>query len=236
MFPLYSKKFSLTLPLLFSKKLMHVKYEKLYLKIEGKTIALCGSNYKQRWVTTSFVKKTKNILTKNIFFRDQVCKQLVPEISDPAITSCSPIQMPTGCQNPVPERNSVSEQNSCLVSEQNSVSVSERNSSSVSEQNSISEQNSSLVSEQNSVSVSERNSSLRTEPLPRPSWASSFPSSVPPSTSVSFDVESKFWLKPDFLRVIRSVEGVDQKQLVFRYKEVTFLFQPKYDESRYYGS
>jgi hypothetical protein len=75
------------------------------------------------------------------------------------------------------------------------------------------------------TSFSERKSSSETQPLPRPSWASS-PSSVPvASVSDCFGAEAKFWLKPDFLRVIRTVEGVDQKQLVFKYKEATFYLR-----------
>ena len=37
---------------------------------------------------------------------------------------------------------------------------------------------------------------------------------------VRFDVEGRYYVKPNFLRVLRMVEGVDQTKVVFTYKEV----------------
>jgi hypothetical protein len=56
-----------------------------------------------------------------------------------------------------------------------------------------------------------------------PSWApANVISSVPPNSSERIDPSRKFRLKPDFLTALRTVEGVDQRQLVFTYREVRF--------------
>ena len=36
-----------------------------------------------------------------------------------------------------------------------------------------------------------------------------------------FDVTGRYYVKPNFLRVLRMVEGVDQTKVVFEYKEVS---------------
>ena len=38
-----------------------------------------------------------------------------------------------------------------------------------------------------------------------------------------FDVTGRYYVKPNFLRVLRMVEGVDQTKVVFEYKEVSGL-------------
>jgi hypothetical protein len=56
-----------------------------------------------------------------------------------------------------------------------------------------------------------------------PSWASPSSNAVVARTSQTrvFDTEGSYWVKPDFLRVLRAVEGVHPTKLVFRYREVT---------------
>jgi hypothetical protein len=40
------------------------------------------------------------------------------------------------------------------------------------------------------------------------------------SPTGAFDIEGRYWVKPDFLKVLRAVEGVSQTQVVFPYREV----------------
>jgi hypothetical protein len=39
--------------------------------------------------------------------------------------------------------------------------------------------------------------------------------------TAAFDIEGSYWVKPNFLRVLRAVEGVHPAKLVFQYREVT---------------
>jgi hypothetical protein len=45
--------------------------------------------------------------------------------------------------------------------------------------------------------------------------------------SSKFDIEGRYWVKPLFLKVLRKVNGVDQTQVVFSYRDVT-LYLSKY--------
>ena len=44
------------------------------------------------------------------------------------------------------------------------------------------------------------------------------------SRDVPSSLEGKFMVKPEFLRVIRRVNGVDPKKMIFTYKEVSNVF------------
>jgi hypothetical protein len=61
------------------------------------------------------------------------------------------------------------------------------------------------------------------EPVVLPSWASNTANAVAArlNPALPFDIEGRYWVKPAFLKVLRLVEGVNQSQLVFPYREVT---------------
>ena len=43
---------------------------------------------------------------------------------------------------------------------------------------------------------------------------------VSTGNGTKFDIEGRYWVKPDFLKVLRQVEGVNPTQVVFFYREV----------------
>ncbi len=59
-----------------------------------------------------------------------------------------------------------------------------------------------------------------------PSWASNTANAVMARLNTNpntpFDIEGKYWVKPAFLKVLRLVDGVNQSQLIFPYREVIF--------------
>ena len=71
------------------------------------------------------------------------------------------------------------------------------------------------------VAPSNRNLQIQ-EPLVLPSWASNTANVVVArlNSTPIFDIEGKYWVKPDFLKVLRQVEGANQTQVVFQYREV----------------
>jgi Zinc finger, C3HC4 type (RING finger)/SWIB/MDM2 domain len=58
-----------------------------------------------------------------------------------------------------------------------------------------------------------------------PSWASISANAVVARMNAlpDFDIEGMYCIKPEFLKVLRKVEGVNQEQTVFYYKEVTSI-------------
>ena len=44
------------------------------------------------------------------------------------------------------------------------------------------------------------------------------------SRDVPSSLEGRFMVKPEFLRVIRKVNGVDPKKMIFTYKEVSIFY------------
>jgi hypothetical protein len=58
--------------------------------------------------------------------------------------------------------------------------------------------------------------------LALPSWASTTANAVTARLNMTtpFNFEDRYLAKPDFLKVLHAVEGVDQSQVVFQYKEV----------------
>ena len=59
-----------------------------------------------------------------------------------------------------------------------------------------------------------------------PMWASKTANAVVARAhklQTVFDIESSYYVKPAFLKVLRMVEGVDQTQIIFKYKDITNL-------------
>jgi Zinc finger, C3HC4 type (RING finger)/SWIB/MDM2 domain len=58
-----------------------------------------------------------------------------------------------------------------------------------------------------------------------PSWASTSANAVVARMNAlpDFDTEGMYCIKPEFLKVIRKVEGVNQEQTIFYYKEITSI-------------
>lgn len=63
------------------------------------------------------------------------------------------------------------------------------------------------------------------EPIILPSWASNTANAVIArrNSTNPFDIEGRYLVKPAFLKVLRAVEGVNQSQVVFPYREVANL-------------
>ena len=63
----------------------------------------------------------------------------------------------------------------------------------------------------------------------QPSWASNSANAIVAArlaAVTAFNIEGRYVVKPAFLTVLRAVEGVDQAQIVFPYREVKkLLFQ-----------
>jgi hypothetical protein len=55
--------------------------------------------------------------------------------------------------------------------------------------------------------------------VPPPAWANAVVART--SQTAAFDIQGSYWVKPNFLRVLRAVEGVHPAKLVFQYREVT---------------
>ena len=55
-----------------------------------------------------------------------------------------------------------------------------------------------------------------------PSWASNTANAVTArqASAAPFNIEGRYVVKPAFLKVLREVEGVNQAQVVFPYREV----------------
>jgi hypothetical protein len=60
------------------------------------------------------------------------------------------------------------------------------------------------------------------EVIALPSWASTTANAVTArlNSTAPFDIEGRYLVKPAFLKVLRAVEGVNQSQVVFPYREV----------------
>lgn len=58
-----------------------------------------------------------------------------------------------------------------------------------------------------------------------PTWASATANAVIAQANAcsNFNVEGKYTVKPEFLKVLKSVDGVDPNQTVFHYREITHL-------------
>ena len=61
------------------------------------------------------------------------------------------------------------------------------------------------------------------EPIILPSWASNTANAVAArqASVAPFNIEGRYVVKPAFLKVLRAVEGVNQAQVVFPYREVS---------------
>lgn len=66
--------------------------------------------------------------------------------------------------------------------------------------------------------------SATAEPIILPSWASSTANAVAArqASAAPFNIEGRYIVKPAFLKVLRAVEGVNQAQVVFPYREVYY--------------
>ena len=69
----------------------------------------------------------------------------------------------------------------------------------------------------------QRSGPVAPEPIILPSWASSTANAVTArqNSIAPFNIEGRYLVKPAFLKVLRAVEGVNQSQVVFPYREVT---------------
>lgn len=87
--------------------------------------------------------------------------------------------------------------------------------------------------------VASSSSSLATSasatPANLPSWTpANTVTSVPPNTVERIDADKKFRLKSDFLTALRTMAGVDQRQLVYAYKEVGHHIDVVYDNTNHH--
>jgi hypothetical protein len=157
-----------------------------------------------------------------LFFREQVCKQFHPVLRAETVSSLTtngstsaslPPSQHLGGQSPnLSNQNASSLQNQNKVNSNNPVPTSTTNLN----------PDHSTGNRLTRCATAPAASQVTQEPLVLPSWASNTANAVMArlNPTGAFDIEGRYWVKPDFLKVLRAVEGVSQTQVVFPYREV----------------
>ena len=159
-----------------------------------------------------------------MLFREQVCKQFHPVLRAETVSSLTtngstsaslpPLQH-LGAQSP-----NLSNQNASSIQNQNKV-----NSNNPVQPTPTTNPNPDHSTENRLTRCATAPGASQVTPeliMVLPSWASNTANAVMArlSPTGAFDIEGRYWVKPDFLKVLRAVEGVSQTQVVFPYREV----------------
>jgi hypothetical protein len=157
-----------------------------------------------------------------LLFREQVCKQFHPVLRAETVSSLTtngstPTILPPfqhlGAQSP-----NLSNQYASSIQNQNKVNSNNPGPTPTKNPN----PDHSTENRLTRCATAPAASQVTPDPMVLPPWASNTANAVMArlNPTEAFDIEGRYWVKPDFLKVLREVEGVSQTQVVFPYREV----------------